>query len=294
MQLATNWPDLLEKDFRSVYFDKYPMLPAMVPDMFNIQTSSAAFEKITQAGPVPDHTSFTGRISVVEPKQGYDKTFTFDEFAAQLQIQRKLASDDQTGTIKRYPTQLAKSANRSREKTGVSVLNLAFTDEPSDGDGTELCASDHPSTYSGVSTQSNEGTLSLSATNVETSRQRMLDFYDLSGEKITPDPDTIICYKDNEETAWEIINSTGKVDTPDNNKNFHFGKYKLIVWNRLVADNWYMVDYDMMKDYLHWWNREPIQFFQDNDSDTLVAKYLSYYRCGVGWSDWRWIYGNLV
>ncbi|GAI79814.1 unnamed protein product, partial [marine sediment metagenome] len=161
-------------------------------------------------------------------------------------------------------------------------------------DGTELCASDHPSTVSGVSTQTNEGTLGFGAANLETTRQLMLDFYDMSGEKITPNPDTIIIYKDNEETAWEIINSKGKINTPDNNENFHFGKYKLIVWNRMVANNWFVADYDAMKDMLIWWNREPIQFMQDKDSDTLIAKYLSYYRCGVGWDDWRFIYGNLV
>ncbi len=294
MQLATNWPDLLEKDFRAVYFERYPMLPAMVPDMYSIQTSSAAFEKITQAGPVPDHVTFTGRISVVEPKQGYDKTFVFDEFAAQLQIQRKLAADDQTGTIKKFPKGLAKSANRSREKTGAGPFVLAFTDEPTDGDGTELCADDHPSTYDGVSNQSNEGTLNLSAANLEKTRQRMTDYVDLDGQLITPDPDTILCYTDNEETAWEIINSTGKVNTADNNKNFHEGKYKLLIWKRISANNWFMIDYDGMKEYLHWWNREPIQFYQDRDSDTLCAKYLSYYRCGTGWSDWRWLYGNLV
>jgi hypothetical protein len=32
-----------------------------------------------------------------------------------------------------------------------------------------------------------------------------------------------------EEEAFELINSTGKVDTADNNKNFHEGKYKLLL-----------------------------------------------------------------
>lgn len=50
--------------------DKYPVMEAMVPDLFTIQGSTAAYEKTTQAGPVPDHTEFTGRISVVERTQG--------------------------------------------------------------------------------------------------------------------------------------------------------------------------------------------------------------------------------
>ena len=239
VHLSSNWPDLIEKDIRAVYMDNYPILEAMVPDLFTIQGSTAAYEKTTQAGPVPDHTEFTGRISVVERTQGYEKTLTFTEYAAQIQIQRKLAADDQTRTVNRFGKGLAISANRSREKLGANQFNLAFTFEPTDGDGTELCASDHPSTVSGISVQSNEGTLNLSAGNVETTRQLMLDFYDPIGEKIPIDPDMILCYKDNEETGWEIINSTGKVNTADNNKNFHFGKYKLAVWNRLVTQNWF-------------------------------------------------------
>lgn len=274
--------------------DQYPIMEAMVPDLYDIQGSTAAFEQITQAGPVPDHVEFTGRISIVERTQGYNKTATFTEYAAQIQIQRKLAADDQTRTVQRFGKGLGVSANRSREKVGASMYNLAFTYQPTDGDGTELCAADHPSPVSGIGTQSNEGTLALSAASVETSRQRMLDFHDMIGEKIPVDPDMLLCYKDNEETAWEIINSTGKVNTADNNKNFHYGKYKLAVWNRMVVDNWFMIDSTMMPDHVVWFNREPIQFFQDKDSDTLISKYLSYYRCGTVWWDWRHIYGNLV
>jgi len=146
-----------------------------------------------------------------------------------------------------------------------------------------------------VSNQSNEGTSALSAANVEATRLDMYDFYDLAGETISVNPDTILAPRDLEETGWEIINSKGKVDTADNNQNFHYGKYKLVIWDRLTdADNWFMIDYSEMKEYLLWYNREPIQMFQDKDSDTLIAKYLSYYRCGTGWDGWTWVYGQLV
>lgn len=125
----------------------------------------------------------------------------------------------------------------------------------------------------------------------------MHDYTDDQGNLITIDPNTLLIPKELEEKGFEIINSTGKVDTADNNPNFHKGKYRLFVWKRFTdSNNWAMCDYGMMKndEMLIWWNREPIQFFQDRDSDTLVAKYLSYYRCGTSWSDWRWIFGHLV
>ena len=295
MQLAENWPDLLEKDFRKIFQDQYPILPMMVPDLFNIQKSDAAFEKISAVGQVPDHAEFTGKITEVNPTQAYDKTYTFTEYAAQIQIQRKIAADDQYRVMNRYPKGLATSANRSREKLGAQVWELGFTFEPADGDGAELFASDHGSNVPGVAAQSNEGTLALSATAVETTRIAMHNFKNDIGEKISVMPDTITIPRALEQTGWEIINTKGKVDTANNNANFHQGKYKLVVWDRLAdTNNWFMSDYSMQKEYLLWWNREPIQFFQDKDSNTMVAIYLSYYRVGTGWDDWVWGYGQLV
>jgi phage major head subunit gpT-like protein len=295
MQLAANWNDLLEKDFRKIYSDQYKSLPAMVPDLFNVMRSDAAFEKTSQVGMVPDFIEFIGKIQEVDPKQGYDKTFTFTEFAAKIEIQRKLAADDQYRVMSRLPKGLATSASRSREKQGAQIYSLGFTFEPSDGDGTELCASDHPSNVAGVGTQSNEGTSALSATNVENTRILMHAFKDDIGELISVDPDTITIPRNLEQTGWEIINTKGKVDTAENNANFHQGKYKLVVWDRLTdTNNWFMTDFKMQKEFLLWWNREPVQFFQDKDSNTLTAIFLGYYRIGTGWDDWRWIYGHLV
>lgn len=293
--LAANWPDLLESEIRTVYIDRYKDLPAMVPDVFNVITSDRPYEKSTQVGAVPDHVEFTGKTTLVERTQGYDKTFTFTEYTAMILIQRKLMADDQSRTINKFPNGLAESANRSREKLGANQFNLAWTYEPSDGDGCEWAASDHPSNVSGVSTQSNEGTSALSAANVEATRLLMYDFTNDIGETITVNPDTLLIPRDLEETGWEIINSKGKVDTADNNANFHQGKYKLIVWDRLSdVNNWFMADYTRMKQDNIWWNREPIQLNKDNDSDTMAAKYLSYYRCGVGWEDWLSLFGQLV
>jgi len=295
MQLAANWPDLLEKDFRKIYQDQYMQIKRMVPDLFNVLKTEAAFEKTGAVGQVPDFVEFTGKVAEVSPTQAYDKTATFTEFAAKIEIQRKLAADDQQRVMSRYPKNMSVSASRSREKSGASLYNLAFTFEPTDGDGAELCASDHGSNVGTTAAQSNEGTLALSATNVETTRIAMHGFKDDIGELISIEPDTITIPIALEQTGWEIINTKGKVDTAENNGNFHQGKYKLIVWKRLTdTNNWFMSDYSMQKEYQIWWNREPVQFFQDKDSNTMTAIYLGYYRIGIVWDDWRYLYGQLV
>ena len=293
MQLQANWPDLIAKDFSKIYFDQFQALPTMVPDLFNVMSSDAAYEKTSAVGMVPDFVEFTGKVQEVNPKQAYDKTYTFTEYAAKIEIQRKLAADDQYRVMSRYPKALATSASRSREKLGSSIFELAFAYSPTDGDGVSLCSTAHPSNVTSTANQSNSGTSTLSATNVETTRQAIAAFRDDIGEIISCQGDTLIVPRALEQTAWEIINTKGKVDTANNNANFHQGKYKLVVWDRLTdTTNWFFTDYSAQKEYLVWWNREANQFFQDKDSNTMVALYLGYYRVGTGWDDWRFIFGQ--
>ena len=296
-QLAADWNDLLTKDFTKIYSEemKYQSIKVMVPDLFNVMNSDAAYEKSSAVGAVPDFTEFSGRVSEVNPQQGYDKTYTFTEYAASIQIQRKLASDDQYRKMSAYPKGLAVSASRSREKLGAQIFTLAFSYAPTDGDTVALCSSAHPSNVAGVATQSNTGTSSLSAANAETARINMANYRNDINEKISIVMDTLIVPRALESTGWEIINSKGKVDTANNNANFHQGKYKLVVWDRLTdTTDWFATDYNYQKEWLLWWNREPNQFFQDKDSSTMMAIYLGYYRVGTGWEDWRWIFGQSV
>jgi hypothetical protein len=55
-----------------------------------------------------------------------------------------------------------------------------------------------------------------------------------------------------------------------------------------------MVDSSMMKLALNWFDRIPLEFFQDKSFDTLIAKYAVYTRVSLGWSDWRFLYGQKV
>jgi hypothetical protein len=60
------------------------------------------------------------------------------------------------------------------------------------------------------------------------------------------------------------------------------------------SNNWFVIDSSMMKLVLNWFDRIPLEFFQDKSFDTLIAKYAVYTRVSLGWSDWRWIYGQKV
>lgn len=181
------------------------------------------------------------------------------------------------------------------EKQSASVFNNAFNSSIfAGGDGLSLCNSAH--TFVGVSsTNSNTGTTALSATAVEATRLLMRQFTDETGNLLISRADTLLVPPALEETAWEIVNAQGKLDTGDNNPNFSKGKYKIISWDWLTdSNNWFMMDSRMMKMYLKWFQRVPTEFNKDISFDTYLSKWSVYSRYSFGFSDWVWLLGQNV
>jgi len=295
---SANFADLLEPGLRKVFFDAYGSLESMIPMLYAVENSTTSYEKDSQVGSFSDVPEFNGTITYDEIYQGYDSTFTHQEYAKGFKIERKLYDDDLYRIIMKAPAGMGLSAIRTKEKHAANLFNNAFSANPSylsGGDGQYLCDDAHPSNAPGVSTQDNAGTTALSPTAVEATRIAMLDFRDDRNNKIVVNPDTILVPTNLEETAWEIINSTGKVDTADNNKNFHYGKYKLAVWPYLTdSNNWFMIDSSLASMFCLFFNRVPVELNRDKSFNTYEASYSIYMRYSLGYSDWRWIYGHKV
>jgi len=293
--ISENWADLLEPGLRHEFSDTFTQDTSMLPVLFSMKSSSKAVEHDLEIGDIADFEEMDGNIPYDDMGQGYKTNYEHKEYARGLKVQRKLAMDDQYQVISRKPQALGLAAFRRRETDGASVFNNAFNSGYLGGDGLCLCNSAHTSNNGG-SNQSNTGTTALSAASVETARQLMIAYKTNRDNNFSVKPDTLIVPHQLEETAWEIINSKGKVDSANNNANFHVGKYKLVVWNNYLTDanNWFLVDSRLMKMFLLWFDREDVQFFKDSDFDTLMAKFAGYMRYSFGWSDWRWIYGSNV
>jgi phage major head subunit gpT-like protein len=302
--ISENFGDLLEPGLKKVFTEQYNQIPEMRQLIFNVQTASTSYEKDSSVGAFADMPVFTGTISYDDVFQGYDTTYTHAEFAKGFKVERKLYDDDLYNIISRKPRGLAISAKRTQEKYAATVFANAFsgtgtitidgTTVLSNSEALSLCNSSHTSTASSA-VQSNTGTSALSATSVEATRIMMAGFKDDRDNLISVQPDLILVPRNLEETAWEIISTKGKVDSAENNANFHYGKYKLAVWDYLAdGNNWFMIDSSMAKMFLNWFDRVPLEFFQDKSFDTLIAKYAAYCRFSFGYSDWRWTVGHQV
>lgn len=300
--VSENFADLLEPGLRKIYNDQFKAIPEMRSMLYNVQTADSSYEKNSSVGSFEDLPVFTGTISYDEIYQGYDVTYKHVEYAKGFKIERKLYDDDLYNIISKKPKGLAIAAARTKEKNAATVFNDAFSGSGtivvsgvtvlSNSEGVSLCSGTHSSTaVSDV--QSNSGTTALSATAVEATRILMAAYKDDRNNLISVQPDLLLVPRNLEETGWQIIATKGEVNSADNNANFHYGKYKLAVWDYLTdSTNWFMIDSAMMKTNLNWYDRISLEFNQDKSFDTFVAKYSVYGRWSYGWDDWRWLYGH--
>ncbi len=192
------------------------------------------------------------------------------------------------------------SAKRTREKHGARLWNNAFSNDTLfyvNSEGVPLCSDSHTTT-SGASTSSgfdNKGTSALTATAVAAARIQMRGFRGDQAEKIDVIPNELWIPVDLFEEAFEIVESLGKVDTAENNRNVHKGVYTIKEWLYMTdVNNWFMVDSELRGQSVFWTDRVAMEFAFAEDLDTLVAKWRGYMRYALAHADWRWVLGSQV
>lgn len=286
---------LLDPGLRKIFMDEIELPEGQKDNLFSAEKSNKAVEYDLGIGGTGDLQEFDGTIPYDDFKMQYRVSYTHKEWVKGMKIERKLVDDDQYSVINKRPMALAMVSKRTMEKHAAGLFNSAFnTSLFAGGDGLALCSTAH--SYVGTATTvSNSGTTALSATAVEATRLLMRQFTDETDNLMIARGDTLLVPPQLEEQAWEIVNTTGKLDVADNNANFHKGKYKVVVWDYLAdSNNWYMIDGRLSKLYLKWFNRIPLEFNKDKDFDTYVAKWSCYARYSFGFSGWNWIYGHNV
>lgn len=297
---SANWADLLDKRVTVIHNNRLKQLQDRLSDFYRMDTSQDSFERTSEAGALPDFTEFGGTVTYQSQNQGYDVTYTHKEFVNGFQITRDLYDDDRHGIWERKPKALADAYMRTRQKHGARVFNNAFSVDTyffNHTEGVALCSDSHTTT-SGASTSTgfdNKITSSLTATAVEAARIQFRGFRGDQGERISVMPDMLLIPVDLYGRAYEIVESAGKPDSANNDANVHKGAYKIVDWEYLTDSNdWFMMDSNLMKDMLVWYDRIKLEFGMAEELDTLVAKWRAYARYSAGYDNWRWILGASV
>ena len=294
--------DLLDIRFQKIFDDDFPQLNDMLPELYNFEPNNGRidmrFSEVSGYGDIPQ---FGGSVTYQSAAQGYDTVITPLEFASGIQVERRLFDTDQYGIMNQRPSGLARSAQRTRQGFGARMFNNAFSVDGffyNNSEQVALCSNSHTTTVQSASTATgfdNLVTTALSATALATARIQMRGFRDAAANRIDVEPNEILIPPDLYEEAFEIVSSMGKVDTAENNRNVHFGRYTIKEWNYLSdTNNWFLMDSALRGDALKWFDSVPIEFAQAEDLDTLVAKWRLYMVLGNGHRDWRFVLGASV
>ena len=294
---AAKMPDALDKTLTKLFSDAYREVPMDYKKIFGLEKDSTDYVKYSSVGTLGDIPEFTGAgLSALENEQLYDKTLTHVEYAAKYILQRKLMDDNKWKQIFDGVSLLGRSARITKEKKHWAILNEAFITEPSDGDGTELCASDHPYSPTDSGTQSNEGTTAFAPTALTATQILMRKITNSKRQNANIMGDAVIVPVDKYDTARETILSTSKVVSEWSEGVINVENNYNIISSIYLTDatDWFMVDTKCMKRNLLSIQRLPLEFSLTDDFDTFQKWARVYERYINGWFDWRFIYGHLV
>ena len=288
-------PSIVQRGLSEVFLDQQRQFESMLPSFFKMVEATQASETDQEIGDVGQVAPFTGEVNFDQFAEGYSKAITETEYSLGLKIQRRLLRNDLYDVVRNSVALMSDSFNQKKEQIGASIFNNAFNTTHTVGDTLALCSTAHTSNVGGAN-QGNSGTSALSAASVEATRILMVKYKTNRDNIRQARASLLLVPTDLHEKAWEIVNSYGKMDTALNNRNFHFGKWNLAVWDNFLTDtnNWFMIDERLMRMFLKYRIWEPVQFFRSGEFDTLVQKYAGYMSVAVSSVEWRWVYGHEV
>jgi phage major head subunit gpT-like protein len=288
---------ILDEVVSSVALNDFIQLPNMFAMFYNVRPAGGWRDRHTSVGGLGQFEEKSPTVSPNEdsPTQQFQKTFVHTAFAKRTKVERELVDDEQWGWFEDLGNKYGESANRTMETKGAAPFNDAFAGATYTAeDGLAICYSAHVNVDGGNS-QSNAGSTALSVTSVGTTRVAMRNWTDYEGEKIFINPRLLAVPLNLEQTAWEIVRSTLKPGSANNDANFYNGMFDLAVWNYFSdTNNWFMIDPDRMRRNLVWNMRTGLEFYGDGDLFAGTRHIGGYYRESHGCLDWRWIYGHNV
>lgn len=293
MPISTaNFPELLWPGIRSLFGITYKDYPIQYPNLFSIETSDKAFEKIqgVTAFGLASKKPQGQPINYTMPYQGLMKEYVHDTYGIGTVVTREMAEDDQYRYINQLPRLLARSMRLTEETVAWNIINRAFNSSYLGADGKSLCATDHPLVRGGTFANKAASSADLSQTSLEVALTTVRKQYDDAGMYIMANPVKLVIPTGLEITAKKILNSTQVTGSADNDVNVIKGAIDLVISPYLTDDDTWFITTDIPNGLTWFWRRRT-QAQREDQNDTHVMKFASTARYTCGWTDPRCIYG---
>ena len=212
---------LLAPDLRRVYVETGKERPLEYPMVFNVsdmEWNPQTDRQITGLGTMPSKP-IGDQFTLDEPIMGTSKSYEAQPFGLAVEIPWELWRDELYGVMRDMVKELARSSRNRMEVDAFSVINNAFDNAFPGFDGVSLCNTAHVG-LDGV-TRANRPSpdVALSITGVQS---MVLRFESMTNERNLPavlSPTLVLIHANNKFVAREVLGSTGKPYTANNEMN---------------------------------------------------------------------------
>lgn len=297
--MATNtaaFSALLAPGLRKVWGTEYKDFAEEFSQMANVLTSKKAYEDELMTAGLGLHTQKGEGQSITydDPIEGNSVRYTHATWALGFRVTREMYDDDLYGVMKKMARQLARSARLTIEFQFGALLDDLFSGSTYTGhDSAAACASHTLLTgatyanYASTATDLTIGALRSASERLEkTLNERGLPDTRGQGALLIVTP-TYRWYAD------EILKSEGKAYTADNTMNAFSDKgiVPFTTHYQSDEDQWGLWAEKAMRDLKFFWRVQP-KLDNEDDFDTKDAKFSSYMRFSMGFTDWRGLDGS--
>lgn len=295
----SNHPKALWPGVRKWFGQSYTEHPEEWKYLFDDMPSDKAYEEYVLSNgftlaPVKSEGTATTYVS---DTQGYTARIANAAYSLGFIVTREELADNQYRD-KAFDRagKLAFAFRQTKETVCANVYNRAFNSTYAGGDGKELLATDHP-TISGNQSNELSPAADLSEQALEDLSIQIRTAKSFEGFQISLRPDCLIIPPQLMFEADRILNSTKQSGTANNDLN---SLKEMGMFPGGVKVNHYLTDADAFfirtrcpkGDGMIHQVREKMDLTKDTDFDTDNAKAKAYMRFGVGWSDWKGLWGS--
>lgn len=294
--------DAVETEQRAEEYSKY----------FTIETSDSAFEqdaKFTAFGPLQEKPENTP-VAYTNMTQLGDKRYVHLTYALAVRSSKELYDDDKYGIIKKAPVALARSERYTKEMVGFNIFNQGFSNNVTTADGVSLFNNQHPlgggpaatnvgpgltNVISAAGTYPNRPStdIDLSVTALQIATNQFERLVDGQGLPITIRPRLLVIPPELKFIARELLGSSGKPGTGDNDINSLIGEDLSFMVSHYTTSQgaWWLLA-DKKYTYLKYYMRQAPKMSYDDDFDTDALKQKTTMRVSAGATDWLGTWGS--
>lgn len=203
--------------------------------------------------------------------------------------------DEKYGVFKDMAAEMARSGRNREEVVGWAPLNSAFAASPTGFDGSALCSTSHQSPVPGGPLQANRPSpdIGFSITGLQGSVLRYHSMLNDRGLQQVMFPSTIIMSAANMFAAREILGSSHKAFTADNEVNSLVPEdFKVMISHYLnTSTNWFL-NCDVGQHDVNFAWRTHVLLDSFDDPWTKNAVFTIYFRITSWFGDWRGVDGS--